>query len=187
MENLHPYAILRLLAVNKANLIQNVTWHYADVVAGGWVKRDDVIRGLGAARKFLIVTEGSSDAKILSHALELLRPDVADFFCFVDMEEGYPFTGTGNLHRFCQGLVSIRIENRVLIIYDNDAEGSARFSDTSRLRLPSNMRVMQLPSHTTLATFTSVGPEGMGTADINGRAAAIECYLDRIGNFIFCV
>lgn len=178
MENLQPYVILRLLAENPANLTRNVTWHFADVVAGGWVERDDVMRELGAARKFLIVTEGSSDAKILAHALEMLRPDVADFFYFVDMEEGYPFTGTGNLHRFCQGLVSIRIENRVLIIYDNDAEGSARLSDASRLRLPPNMRVMQLPSHPSLTTCACVGPEGVGTADINGCAAAIECYLD---------
>ena len=178
MEFLHPYVILRLLAENPANLTRNVTWHFADVIAGGWVERDTVMRSLGAARKFLIVTEGSSDAKIFSHALEILRPDIADFFYFVDMEEGYPFTGTGNLHRFCQGLVSIRIENRVLIIYDNDAEGSARFAETSRLRLPPNMRVMQLPSHPSLATCACVGPEGVGTADINGCAAAIECYLD---------
>jgi hypothetical protein len=178
MENLHHYVVLRLLAENPVNLTRNVAWHFADVVAGGWVERDDVLRGLGAAHKFLIVTEGSSDAKILSHALEILRPDVSDFFYFVDMEEGYPFTGTGNLHRFCQGLVSIRIENRVLIVYDNDAEGSARVADTSRLRLPPNMRVMQLPSHPSLTTFATVGPEGVGTADINSCAAAIECYLD---------
>jgi hypothetical protein len=126
----------------------------------------------------LIVTEGSSDAAILKRALELLRPDVADFFYFVDMEEGYPFTGTRNVHRFCQGLASIGIENRVIVVYDNDAEGVAKYADTSRLRLPPNMRVMCLPAHESFNAFKTIGPQGEGVADINGCAAAIECYLD---------
>ena len=43
---------------------------------------------------FLIVTEGSSDAKIIQHAFNLLKPHIADFFDFVDMEEGYPFSAS---------------------------------------------------------------------------------------------
>lgn len=178
MENFHPYAVLRLLAENPQNLDRQVSWHFYDVVQGGWVDRDDVITDLGQVRRFLIVTEGSSDARIIGHALKLLRPEVAHFFRFVDMEEGYPFTGTGNLHRFCQGLVSIGIENNVAVVYDNDAEGCARFVDTRRLRLPSNMRVMRLPDHPSLSRICTVGPTGEAFDDVNGKAAAIECYLD---------
>jgi hypothetical protein len=144
----------------------------------GWAHRDKIVADLAPELRFLIVTEGSSDAKILAHALRILRPEVADFFCFVDMEEGYPFSGTGNLHRFCQGLVSIGILNRVLIVYDNDAEGSARYVATRRLTMPSNMRVMKLPDLPEFECFRTIGPNGVGTDDINGRAAAIECYLD---------
>ena len=43
-----------------------------------------------------------------------------DFFDFVDMTENYPFTGAGNLYRFCQGLARIRIQNRILVVLDND-------------------------------------------------------------------
>ena len=49
------------------------------------------------------------------------------------MEEGYPFTGTGNLYRFCQGLVSIEIENNIVVVYDNDAEGLENYEKTSKL------------------------------------------------------
>jgi hypothetical protein len=128
--------------------------------------------------RFLIVTEGSSDAKILAHALKLLRPEIEDFFRFVDMEEGYPFTGTGNLHKFCQGLVSIGVLNRVLIVYDNDAEGTARYEATRRLTLPPNMHVMKLPDLSEFERCPTVGPNGEGCENVNGRAAAIECYLD---------
>ena len=124
IENLHPYAMLRLLAENPNTATCDVSWGFADVVEGGWVERESIINNLGTTHpKFLIITEGSSDAKVIHHALNLLRPEVADFFYFVDMEEGYPFTGTGDLYRFCQGLVSIEIENNVVVIYDNDAEG----------------------------------------------------------------
>lgn len=143
----------------------------------GWVQPETISNSIGDVRRFLIVTEGSSDAHIIRRAFELLRPEIADFFSFVDMQEGYPFTGTGNLHKFSQGLVAIGIENRVIVLYDNDLEGSLRFRDTSGLNLPA-MRVIHLPSLPQLAQFRSVGPHGEAMADINGRAAAIECYLD---------
>lgn len=178
MENLHPYVILRLLAENPANLPRPVTWHYHDVVDNGWVQPETIAGSLGNVRRFLIVTEGSSDSHILRKAFELLRPEIADFFSFVDMQEGYPFTGTGNLHRFSQGLVAIGIENRVIVLYDNDLEGSLRFRDTNGLKLPANMRVIQLPTLPQLTQSRTVGPNGEAMTDINGRAAAIECYLD---------
>lgn len=178
MENLHPYSVLRLLAENPVNLSRPVMWHYNDVVENGWVELSTISANVGSARRFLIVTEGSSDAHIIERALALLRPDTADFFTFVDMEDGYPFTGTGNLHRFCQGLAAIGIENRVIVLYDNDLEGALRCEDTSRLNLPSSMRVTKLPSLPELSSFQTLGPDGIGVADINGKAAAIECYLD---------
>jgi len=178
MENFHPWLTLRLLAENPKNLNVPVVWGFADVVEGGWISREGAVAELPAASRYLVVTEGSSDAKILKHALRLLRPETADFFRFVDMEEGYPFSGTGNLHKVCQGLVSIGVLNRVLIIYDNDAEGVARYFSTSRLAMPHNMRVMKLPGLPDFQSFETTGPNGRHIEDINARAAAIECYLD---------
>jgi hypothetical protein len=88
MENLSSHSVLRLLAENPAAAQLPVIWAYADVEHGGWAGRDEFVRPLDPAHRFLIVTEGSSDAVILKHALRLLRPHIADFFDFVDMEEG---------------------------------------------------------------------------------------------------
>jgi hypothetical protein len=79
---------------------------------------------------------------------------------------------------FVSSTHSIGIENRVLVVYDNDAEGAARHRDTLSLRLPPNMRAICLPANDRLRLFSTEGPEGSGISDINGRAAAIECYLD---------
>jgi hypothetical protein len=178
MENLSAYTLLHLLADNPNARALNVQWAFNDVEDGGWARREDFVRPLDQTRRFLLVTEGSSDAAILRKAFALLRPHIADFFDFVDMEEGYPFSGTGNVYRFIQGLISIRVLNSVIVIYDNDAEGRANYDRTRELNVPDNMAVLKLPDRQEFARFTTQGPEGAGVADINGRAAAIECFLD---------
>jgi hypothetical protein len=178
MENLSAYTVLNLLALNPHARGLPVTWQFADVEEGGWATRRAFVKPLDAADRFLIVTEGSSDARIIQHAFKLLRPHVADFFQFVDMEEGYPFSGTGNLYRFLQGLISISIQNNVVVLYDNDAEGVENHERSRALNVPGNMAIMKLPDSPDLMEFDAIGPSGTAKADINGRASAIECYLD---------
>lgn len=178
MENLSAYTVLQLLARNPLAASLPVTWQFADVEQGGWAHRSDFLKRLEQSNRFLIVTEGSSDAGIIKHAFRILRPHIADFFDFVDMAEGYPFSGTGNLFNFTKGLISIAIQNNVLVIYDNDAEGVYNFDRTSRLNIPANMRVLKLPDLPEFTSFETQGPSGYHRADINGRAGAIECYLD---------
>lgn len=178
MENLSAYSILHLLSQNPNAASLPVQWAFNDIDEGGYARRDDFVRSLDPRVRFLIVTEGSSDAAILRHALNLLRPHIADFFDFVDMQEGYPFSGTGNLFRFVQGLISISVQNKILVLFDNDAEGIANHKRCSALNIPPNMRILSLPDLPELKFFQTVGPDGERVSDINGRAAAIECYLD---------
>jgi HEPN/Toprim N-terminal domain 1 len=178
MENLSAYTILQLLAANRTASGLNVQWAFSDIETGGWAKRSDFVRPVDQASRFLVVTEGSSDAAIIGKAFRLLRPHIADFFDFVDMEEGYPFSGTGNVFRFVQGLISIHTMNNVIVVYDNDAEGVANLERTRRLSLPPNMIALKLPDVRNLERFATLGPNGKHEANINGRAAAIECYLD---------
>jgi hypothetical protein len=177
-ENLGPYVILRLLGENPNNLDQEVVWCYQDVVDGGWAEESRLYEGLSDADRYLIVTEGSSDASILRSALPLVEPDVADFFDFVDMTENYPFTGTGNLVRFCQGLARIRIQNKILVVLDNDTAGLLAFQRIRSLSLPRNMRVTLLPSLDEMSGITTLGPSGESVEDVNGKAVSIECFLD---------
>ena len=126
----------------------------------------------------MIATEGSSDAHILKHALDLLRPSIADFFRFIDVSDRHPFPGTGGLLKFAEGLAKIDVHNQVVFLFDNDAEGLDIFQRVSSFRLPSNMRAIMLPEIEEFRSFSARGPEGLAKADINRRAASIECYLD---------
>lgn len=170
--------MLQLLARNPANADAPVIWGYHPMLKAGNCSREDVFDALAPAERFLLVTEGSSDSGVTKKALELRRPGVLDFFRFIDMEKGYPFTGTGNLHRFCQGLVSMGVLNQVVVIYDNDAEGCAKWEATNSLDLPRNMRVLKLPDLDSFTDFVTVGAQGESREDINGRGVAIECFLN---------
>ncbi len=48
----------------------------------------------------------------------------------------------------------------------------------SSLRFPKNMRILLLPNLTEFNFFYTIGPNGPFESNINGKAAAIECYLD---------
>ena len=49
---------------------------------------------------------------------------------------------------------------------------------TNRLKVPDNMRILKLPDLPAFRKFDTIGPSGTHRSNINGRAAAIECYLD---------
>ncbi len=120
---LHPYTQLRLLGGSDANLDENVIWQYGPLVDSGWGDESAFTPDARRTQAFLIVTEGSSDTHILRHAFQLLRPGVTDFFRFMDVSERHPFSGTGNLLKFAEGLVKIDAQNQIVFLFDNDAEG----------------------------------------------------------------
>ncbi|CAA7616138.1 HEPN/Toprim-associated domain-containing protein [Magnetospirillum sp. SS-4] len=175
---LHPYLMLRILAGNAVNLETDVVWQYGPLVEAGWATAAEFMPLARRTETFLIATEGSSDAHILRHGFELLRPEVADFFRFIDVSDRHPFPGTGNLLKFAEGLAKIDVHNQTIFVFDNDAEGAEAFNKLGALVLPSNLRAMLLPSLDAFRSFPAKGPQGDHEADINGRAAAIECYLD---------
>jgi hypothetical protein len=170
--------MLQVFALNEENSKVEVTWQFGPIVDAGWVQRDEFRGGARQKQKILIATEGTSDARIIRRAFDVLRPDETDFFNFVDVDERHPFWGTGNLVKFAEGLLRIDVLNQVLFVFDNDAEGVDAFHKLKKLNPPANMRAMLLPDLEEFTEFATVGPEGVNVSDINGRAVAIECYLD---------
>lgn len=177
-ENLDPYIILRLLGENESCGDLDVYWSYADVVEGGWVRKEDIVLPLPDTKKILIVTEGSSDAFIIKKTIETFYPKISDFFCFIDMQENYPFTGTGNLYNFCCGLMKINVQNQVIVIFDNDTSGNEKYERLRKLPQMKNLLVTKLPYMSQLESIETIGPQGSTIENINGTAVAIECFLD---------
>ena len=120
---IHPYSLLRVLAGNSENLGAEVVWQYGPLVENGYASESEFVPAARRTQTFLVATEGSSDAHVLKHAFSLLRPEVADFFRFIDVSERHPFPGTGNLLKFAEGLAKIDVQNQLVFLFDNDAEG----------------------------------------------------------------
>ena len=160
------------------NANAQVDWQFGPIVDAGWAEECGFSPNARRSQTFLIATEGSSDTHILKHAFSLLRPEISDFFRFIDMHDGHPFPGAGNLVKFAMGLAKIDVHNHIVFLLDNDVEGVLAYREIQRLRLPPNMRATHLPRLDELRSIQARGPEGVGPTDINGRAAAIECYLD---------
>lgn len=175
---LHPYSVMRLLALVPDNLQTDVSWEYGAMVVNGWAGEEAFTACARRKQTFLIATEGTSDVHILKHALSLLMPDIEDFFRFIDVSERHPFSGTGSLVNFAEGLTKIDVQNQVVFLFDNDAEGWAAFEKVQGLTLPQNMCAMVLPDVEDFREFPGIGPHGVLPSDINRRAAGIECYLD---------
>ncbi|MBW9089844.1 hypothetical protein JNB91_18685 [Rhizobium wenxiniae] len=171
-------SMLSIFAQDPRNAEAEVVWQFGNLVNAGWAARGDFVAGADRKQTILVATEGASDSRILRRALDLLRPDVADFFRFIDGDERHHFWGTGNMVRFAEGLVRIDIQNQVLFLLDNDAEGMDAYRKLKELNMSANLRSMVLPNVEELRRFPALGPEGLSNCDINGRAAAIECYLD---------
>lgn len=175
---IHPYSVLRILAENSTNRKTDVVWQYGPLCQAGWAAEEDFIADARRNETFLIATEGSSDIHILRHALQLLRPEISDFFRFIDVSGSHPFSGTGSLANFAVGLAKIDVHNQVVFLFDNDAEGNEACEKVKALKLPTNMRSILLPNLNAFRRFPALGPNGLKKADINGKAASIECYLD---------
>src|ERR1700678_1687789 len=172
-------SVLWLLAQNEKNLDHDLVWDFADHVDAGYSTTEEHLRAVRREHRFLIVTEGSSDGAILEKAFQLRRPEIADFFYFIDVEkEKFPFPGHGGLRNFCRSLITINVLNQTVVLFDNDAAARVSFNEAAKMALPINMRVLLLPNHPSGLLFETVGPDGESKADIDGRAAAIETYLD---------
>ena len=176
--NLDPYITLRILAENPNNDDVELYWRFADVVENGWTTREDIVKQLPSDQKILIVTEGSTDTFVIRRAINTLYPDIADFFDFIDMEKHYPFTGVGNLSNFCLGLIRINILNKILVIFDNDTAAAEKYQQLETIDKPNSLLITKLPDHKDFENFTTFGPQGETSENINGKAVAIECFLD---------
>ena len=168
LEQIDPYIVLAALAHNPKNEHLYVEWRNAEPLGPG----------LSTYQKFLIVTEGKTDGQVIKKAIGILKPNLADFFEFIDMKENYPFGNAGSLASFFMGLCKIGTNRPIIFIFDNDAEGHGNLKKLDTIAHPANFKKFAMPNLPDFAGFKTVGPNGNAVQDVNQRAVAIEMYLD---------
>ena len=64
-----------------------------------------------------------------------------------------------------------------IALFDNDTIGKEAVQNLQQLKLPGNLRVLNLPDLPTLRKYPTTGPSGSKLMNVNGLAASIELYL----------
>ena len=183
LSHIPPLSRLQLLGVNLANRNLPVTWHYGPALASVEMTDEDAIPRVPSDLKFLIVTEGKTDAEIIQAAVAKLRPEVADFFRFFSAGDDWPFGGAGDVPKLLKGLSILGVRLRVIGVLDNDIEGRRMLASVDQRSIGPWCRAMVLPDHPSLTSVQTLGPGNEAIiADINGTGASIETYLDLTRN-----
>ena len=94
---LSAYSMLQIFGRDEANLDVDVMWQFGPIVEAGWVTEDSFQGGAGRRHSILVATEGTSDARILRRAIDILNPDVADFSVSSTSIRATPFPGQATL------------------------------------------------------------------------------------------
>ncbi|GAA5142153.1 hypothetical protein GCM10023213_27590 [Prosthecobacter algae] len=125
----------------------------------------------------VILTEGSSDAKILRESLKLLYPHLFPSFSFLDFEGPRLSGGASGLVQLLKGFAAANIANRVVAVFDNDTAAEESLKGLDIKSLPPSFKVIQYPNIDLGRSYPTVGPQGDVITNINGLAASIELYL----------
>ena len=76
----------------------------------------------------------------------------------------------------------INVINNIIAIFDNDTAGLIGFKKTKSKIKNNNILITHLPDMEEFKNFKTIGPNGESVCDVNGKAVAIECFLDLTKN-----
>lgn len=181
------YALLRA-AAEAASPDDKYELEYRELIEGGYYRRrtklvDDALTSIASqyadSGPTIVLTEGAFDRRVLEGSLNVLSPELAGFFGFMDFHGLDVPGGAGHLINQVKAFAGAGIKNRVVAVFDNDSAGRASLSALTKSPLPRNFATIPLPDTPFAARYPTSGPTGRRRVNINGKAASIELYLGR--------
>lgn len=178
-------SLLRLaceLVAPDTHVVQDIT----ELVSGGYYGDSEPVcanltRSLTAGHPEnslrIILTEGSTDSRLLRDALDLLYPHLSAYYSFLDFDSSRSQGGAGHLVSIVKAFAGAGITNRVIALFDNDTAAHEATRSLDTIPLPPNIAVLHYPDLEMLRHYPTQGPAGLSHLDVNGLAASIELYL----------
>lgn len=124
----------------------------------------------------IVLTEGVTDFEVLSRSMALLYPGLRDYYRFLDYA-ARPSGGASQLVNAVRTFIAAGIENRIVALFDNDAEGHHQLQLLRRQVLPANVRAFTYPDIELATAYPTHGPNGDALQNVNGAAASVELYF----------
>jgi hypothetical protein len=113
--------------------------------------------------------------EMLIDADKEIYPKLVNSVRFLD-HDFKPENGVSPVIKMIKSFASAGINNRILVILDNDA-ASAEAMLALPKKLPRNIVVIQYPELDLLKNYPTIGPQGEVNMDVNGLAGSIEMYM----------
>jgi len=129
--------------------------------------------------KSVIMTEGTTDKRILEETLKILYPHLVSYYKFIDFDLANMQGSSGHLLNIIKAFVATGVQHRTIAIFDNDTAGLDALRQLANVPLPDNIKVIPLPYLPIAAKYPTNGAQGNIEIDINGLACSLELYLGR--------
>ncbi|MFM9458166.1 hypothetical protein [Streptomyces europaeiscabiei] len=125
----------------------------------------------------IVITEGKFDAQVIPRALRLVRPEIAGYFKFWDIEATKAAGGTDQVVKNMRSFAAAGVMNRVIGILDDDTAGRQAEKQLASTPLPHHYAVCRLPDLDYAHAYPTQGPSGASVDDVAGRACSVEFYF----------
>ncbi len=135
---------------------------------------------LGA--KIILLTEGSSDIRILQSSLEFLYPHLTEYYYLMDFHSSNASGSTSSLVNSIKSFIGAGIKNKIIALFDNDTAAREALSALKGIKIPKTISIQHLPNLEVAENYPTLGPAGLTNMDVNEMACSIEMYLG--DNFI---
>lgn len=179
-ELIHLRGALEVLRDDETVSLDFSTAVYEDTVSANEPLTETArYRLLRPVREFdpvLVLTEGRTDAKIISESFKRMKPEIAHLFSCMDHETFKAEGGHSALVSLARSLAAARISNRIIFLFDNDTAGHEGYGRFQKVRFPKHYRGLILPYLSTAEAYPTIGPTGEAPANVNGCACGIELY-----------
>lgn len=139
--------------------------------------RNAILAAHPVVEPIVILTEGSSDTRIVKASLDVMYPHLAELYTFLDFEDVRAEGGAEHLCKIVRAFAGARLRTRIVGLFDHDTAGHAALASLSNITLPSNIRLLTLPDAQVALDYPTVGPQGLQRMDVNRMAGGIELYL----------
>jgi hypothetical protein len=127
--------------------------------------------------RLIILTEGSTDARILERALALFYPHLVNRVSVMDFHRCKVPGGTGSLVNTVKAFGGANTESRIVALFDNDTAGRDAMRVLSGVALPQNIAVKCYPDLPLAMNYPTISAGCISKMNINGLACALEMYL----------
>ncbi|QKV93006.1 hypothetical protein HUT19_15610 [Streptomyces sp. NA02950] len=137
------------------------------------------LASLPADAPLIVLTEGSTDSRLLTQAMQTTHPHLVGFVRFIDYSGTDAQGSAGALVVMVSAFIAAGVANRFVAIADNDTAAHIALAKLKSRKLPEGCQVLHYPDLPMLASYPTIGPSSsvVSLTNLNGVAGSLEMYL----------